>query len=106
MIRKPPQHNTEHPPGQIVSPPEAPVYADVPPGNPRPRGLYLRDIIKRVQDEEQLPSPQSKAEKALESLKRALLDACDVVEADADPLNPLQPRLRTSLIRKIIKENT
>lgn len=85
------------------------TYADVPPGNPRPRGLYLRDIIKRVQDEEQLPSPQPKAEKALESLKKALLDACDTVEHDAQGYREAYgglPSLRTAVIRRIIKENT
>lgn len=104
MIRTPPEHNTKNPPGQIV-------HADVPPGDPRPRGLYLRDVIKRIQGEEgaqepmKLPTPIAGPAKALADLKRALLDACDVVEYDGRNQKGI-PSLRTALIRRLIKENT
>ena len=60
MIRTPPQHTTTHPPGQSVNPiPEALVtFREGPcPAAEKYRqttykGLYLRDVIKRIEDDE------------------------------------------------------
>lgn len=127
MIRTPPEHNTKNPPGQIVYDKMKDgcchktvvdrckdcSFADVPPGNPRPRGLYLRDVIKRIQGEEgaqepmKLPTPIAGPAKALADLKRALLVACEVVEADnLREKRFATPAIRTALIRRLIKENT
>ncbi len=54
-----------------------------------------------------LPTPVPDSIVGLEALVGALLKACSVVEAEsAEQFQPTQPRLRTSVIRRIIKENT
>lgn len=50
------------------------------------------------------PSPAPDSIVGLEALKNALLDACDMVEADG-PHGEV-PSLRTRLIRRLIVENT
>lgn len=90
MIKTPPQHNTENPPGQITYRPK--------------QGLYLRDVIKRIQSEEEpmkLPTPIAGPAKALADLKQALLDACDRRDRFGNYSKGI-----TDEIRKIIKENT
>jgi hypothetical protein len=132
MIKTPPQHNTKNPPGQVVYDKMEDgcchktvidrckdcSYADVPPGNPRPRGLYIRDVIKRIQGEEgpqepmKLPTPIAGPAKALADLVEALERACGAVEHYEEvnrpkwPLYPHTPSIRTAVIRRIIKENT
>lgn len=68
MIKTPPQHNTENPPGQITY---------------RPRGLYLRDVIKRIQREENHPERTSDWE-IDHSAGRPILtyQKCSVIEAE------------------------
>ena len=110
MIRKRPEKDTMAPPGQIKYPPK--------------QGLYLRDIISRIQREEEqaanraygkelarrssedrgLPTPLAGPEKALNDLVGALLRACGIVEKEQELYKSI-PSLRTSLIRKIIKDH-
>lgn len=97
MIRTPPEHNTENPPGQITYRPK--------------QGLYLRDVIKRIEGEEghqmhnPLPTPIAGPSKALADLKQALLGLCEYAES-YDPEHPLYQVVYSRDIRRIIKENT
>src|SRR5689334_946012 len=94
----PAHKNLTHPPGQIVNP----VGEEYKPETRK--GLYLRDVIKRIQGEE-ATQPSTSAETRLNSLVGALLKACSAVEEN-ETLYKGIPTIRTSLIRKIIKENT
>jgi hypothetical protein len=109
MIRTPPEHNIKNPPGQIVD--KLPIQTP----ESRPgfrRGLYLRDVIKRIQGEEEpmkLPTPIAGPAKRLADLVGALERACGEVEADDKKMQPHYgpaPSIRTALIRRLIKENT
>jgi hypothetical protein len=77
----------------------------------KPRGLYLRDVIKRIQGEEatqepmKLPTPIAGPAKALADLARALERACGEVEYSQRNMKSI-PSIRTAVIRRIIKENT
>lgn len=94
MIRTPPEHNTKNPPGQVTYRPK--------------QGLYLRDIIKRIEGEEgaqeamKLPTPIAGPSKALADLKQALLDYCVIQREHFSP----KERIILEDIRRIIKENT
>lgn len=101
----PAHKNLTHPPGQIVNP-VGEVY------KPESRkGLYLRDVIKRIQGEE-ATQPSTSAETRLNSLVEALEKACGIEEVDASKLwrtsehSAHIPSIRTVLIRRLIKENT
>lgn len=94
----PAHKNLTHPPGQIVNP----VGEEYKPETRK--GLYLRDVIKRIQGEEgATPIPDSIV--GLEALVGALLKACSAVEENESLYKGI-PSIRTRLIRKIIKENT
>lgn len=70
MMSIPPQHNTKHPPGQIVAPTVLPPNGEIGPPIGKPsespphlsaekyrettlgKGVYLRDVIERIQKNE------------------------------------------------------
>lgn len=97
MIKTPPEHNIKNPPGQITYRPK--------------QGLYLRDIIKRIEGEEgppkanPLPTPIAGPVKALADLKQALQGLCEYAESYS-PKHPLYQVVYSRDIRRIIEENT
>lgn len=86
MMKIPPQHNIEHPPGQVVNESWKPPK-------------YLKDVIQRVQYEEH-PTPQPDYKDALKRLLEALVRQCENAEAVSG-----EAGVTTAWIRRIVTLN-
>ena len=119
IMRKRPELDLGNPPGQIRLPRCAnhqtctcsPGRCEDKDYGYKPKGLYLRDVIKRIQRDEEpmkLPTPIAGPSRALADLKQALLSLCDEAEglAKGEDGEQLKALVFTKQIRKILKENT